>query len=212
MSLPVIVLAAGGHAKVLVDALLASSAQIAGIVDPDPKLAGAKLLGVPVLGGEEVVEEFPAAEVELVNGLGSVDLSGRRQKLFERFKAMGYNFATVVHPGALVACDAELGEGAQVMAGAVIQPGCRIGDNVIINTRASVDHDCVIGAHSHIAPGVTLSGSVLVGASCHLGTAAAAIQGVRIGSRSLVAAGAVVISDLAEGSVVRGVPAKAVTE
>ena len=35
MSLPVIVLGAGGHAKVLIDALRLAKAQIAGIVDAD---------------------------------------------------------------------------------------------------------------------------------------------------------------------------------
>ena len=69
MSLPVIVLGAGGHAKVLIDALLASSAVITGIVDPDLTLTGTKTLGVPVLGGDDVVSEFPPSQVQLVNCL-----------------------------------------------------------------------------------------------------------------------------------------------
>ncbi|HEX3032071.1 MAG TPA: sugar acetyltransferase, partial [Bacillota bacterium] len=36
MSLPVIVLGAGGHAKVLIDALRHSDTQIIGITDPNP--------------------------------------------------------------------------------------------------------------------------------------------------------------------------------
>jgi UDP-perosamine 4-acetyltransferase len=41
---PVLILGAGGHARVLIDALLASSAIIAGIVDPDPLMAGSTIL------------------------------------------------------------------------------------------------------------------------------------------------------------------------
>lgn len=208
MSLPVIVLAAGGHAKVLIEALRTSTAVIAGIVDPDPALTGTRILGVPILGGDEVVKDIPPAEILLVNGLGSVGLPMQRQRLFEFFKMAGYNFATVIHPSAVVASDVELNEGAQIMAGVVIQPGCRIGCNVIINTRSSVDHDCFIGDHTHIAPGVTLSGGIRVGSGTHIGTGATAIQEITIGNACLVAAGSLVITNLTDGVIVMGVPAQ----
>lgn len=208
MSLPVIILGAGGHAKVLIDALLSASAVIAGIVAPDLTLAGTNILGVPVLGGDDVVNEYPPSEIQLVNGLGSVGLPVNRQQLFEKFKGMGYKFATVIHPSAVIASGVILGEGAQVMAGVVIQPGSHIGINSIINTRASVDHDCTIGDHVHIAPGVTMSGGVTVGTCSHIGTGATVIQGLSIGNGCLVAAGAVVTKYIADGTMVRGVPAR----
>lgn len=208
MTLPVLVIGGGGHAKVLIEALLAASALIAGIVDSDPSLDGKTILGVPVLGGDDVVEEFPAAEILLVNGLGSTGLPAVRRRIFEEFKRRGYRFASVVHPSAVVASDAVLHEGAQVMAGAVIQPGTSIGANSIVNTRACVDHDCDISCHVHLAPGVTMSGGVLVGEGTHVGTAAAVIQGINIGRGCLVAAGAVVTRDIADGAKVRGVPAR----
>jgi len=210
VSLPVLVLGGGGHAKVLIDALLAASTAIAGIIDPDPLLAGARVLGVPVLGGDTVVKEFSSGEVLLVNGLGSVGLPLRRKRLFEQFKEQGYRFATVIHPSAIISSSVDMEEGVQVMAGAVIQPSCRIGMNTIINTRASVDHDCVVGDHAHVAPGVTLSGGVVIGTACHIGTAAAVVQGVTIGEASVVGAGAVVLKNVPAGTTVVGVPAKVV--
>lgn len=208
MSLPIIVLGAGGHAKVLIGCLMAVSAVIIGIVDPDEKRFGTKVLGVPVLGGDDVIAGFSSSEILLVNGLGSVGLPVNRQQLFERFKELGYAFASVVHPSAVIAPDVVLGEGAQVMAGAVIQPGCLIEADSIINTRASVDHDCIIGCHVHIAPGVTFSGGVTVGVCSHIGTGAVVVQGVFIGSGCLVAAGAVVTKNIVDGATVRGVPAR----
>lgn len=207
MKRPVIILGAGGHARVLIDALLATSREISGIVDPDPALKGARILGLPVLGGDEVVTQFPPADVLLVNGLGSVGSPVRRQKIFERFKGMGYSFISVVHPSAVVATQVELGEGGQIMAGAVIQTGSRIGANVIINTRVSVDHDCMIGDHCHLAPGVTLSGGVKIGSGCHLGTAATVIQGITIGEGTVVGAGSLVLKDVAAALTVYGSPA-----
>lgn len=210
MSDPVLILGAGGHAKVLVEALLADGALIAGILDADPARLGDTVLGVPVIGDDRIADDFPCDAVRLVNGIGSIGLPALRRAIFERFLARGFAFATVVHPSAVVASDVELGEGAQVMAGVVLQPGCHIGRNAIINTRASVDHDCTIGDHAHIAPGVTLSGGVTVGSGCHLGTGATVIQGVRIGDGSVVGAGAVVTKDVAAGVTVLGVPARVV--
>lgn len=203
-----IIIGAGGHAKVLIEALLASSAVIKGIVDSNPMLAGSCILGVPVLGGDDVVVEFTPAQIQLVNGVGSIGLPNLRQRLYERFKILGYDFSTVIHPSAVVTSDVILGEGSQVMAGAVIQPGSHIGCNTIINTRASVDHDCIIGDHVHISPGVTLSGGVDIGAGSHIGTGATLIQGISIGCGCLVAAGAVVVKDITDGEMVRGVPAR----
>jgi UDP-perosamine 4-acetyltransferase len=208
MSLPVIIIGGGGHAKVLVEALRASGVTILGITDADPAKHGTSIHGVPVLGGDHVLERHAPGSVRLVNGLGSVRETRSRTALFNTFKTKGYAFATVVHPSAVVASDAILGEGAQVMAGAVLQPGCSLGEDVIINTRVSVDHDCSIGPHVHLAPGVTLSGDVHIGGGSHIGTGAAVVQGVRIGKDCLVAAGAVVVSNVADGATVRGVPAK----
>jgi UDP-perosamine 4-acetyltransferase len=208
MTPPVIVLGAGGHAKVVIEALHRSSVAILGIVDNDPARVGEKLLGVPVIGEDDAVLLHPADSVRLVNALGSVGVSKGRRILFQKMKEKGYYFYLVVHPSAVIAEDVVLSEGAQVMAGAVIQPGTHIGRNAIVNTRASIDHDCRIGDHVHVAPGATLSGGVAVGSGAHIGTGATIIQGITIGSDSMVAAGAVVVRDVADGTTVKGVPAR----
>lgn len=208
MSLPVIVIGAGGHAKVLIDSLLRSSATIRGIVDPAPELKGKELLDVAILGGDEIIDAYRPTEILLVNGLGSVGIPAKRREIYDTFKDKGYSFASVVHPSAIIAMDVVISEGAQIMAGAIIQAGSRIGCNAIINTRASVDHDCSIGDHVHIAPGVTLSGGVTIGGGSHVGTGATLIQGVSIGRSCLVAAGAVVIKNIVDGGMVRGIPAR----
>ena len=212
MTLPVIVIGAGGHAKVLIDALLQSAVRIIGLTDAQPGLFGTTILGVSVIGNDNVVLQHSPQSVRLVNGLGSTKSISARQVLYDRFKSAGYHFASVIHPSAAVSSHANLAEGVQVMAGAVIQAGTRIGENSIVNTRASVDHDCIIGAHVHIAPGATLSGSVELGDAVHVGTGATIIQGVRVGRGSTVAAGAAVISDVPDESKVAGVPAKSLTQ
>jgi len=206
--LPVIVLGAGGHAKVVINALLESGYRVLGITDPDPKTHGEIKLGVTVLGGDDHITEHPADTVRLVNGIGSIGKITSRRNVFEAFKERGYEFQTVIHPSAIIAKEVTLGEGAHVMAGAVIQPGVRIGQNTIVNTCSSVDHDCVIGDHVHIAPGATLSGGIHVGDAVHIGAGATIIQGLKIGAESVVGAGSVVLNNVPAGATVAGAPAR----
>lgn len=208
MNLPVIVLGAGGHAKVLLDTLRACSIDVIGVTDSNPAKAGTAVQNVKILGTDSALREFPPSAVTLVNGIGSVGLTDARRALFDKFKRLGYAFANVIHPTAVIAPTARLGEGVQVMAGGIVQPDCEIGKDSIINTGASVDHDCRIGAHVHIAPGVTLSGGVEVGDNVHIGTGSTVMHGVRIGADSIIGVGAVVINDVPPRTTVAGVPAK----
>jgi len=209
VSRPVIVLGAGGHARVCLDLLFRSGRPVIGCTGADPQGPARPLPpGVAYLGDDGVLDGWDPAVVLLVNGLGSTGHGAARRGLFERFKARGYGFATLVHPAAVLAADVVLGEGAQVMAGAVVQAGTRIGDDSIVNTRAAIDHDCEIGPHVHVAPGATLSGEVTVGAGSHVGTGASVIQGVTIGCDCVVGAGAAVLRPVPDGTTVVGVPAR----
>ena len=207
MTLPVIVLGAGGHAAVVVDTLLDCGMRLLGLVDPAPPAGRDAILGVQVLGDESVLERYSPQDLQLANGVGGATGAEARRAAYERLAGRGFRFVTVVHRFAYVARGAALADGVQVMAGAIVQPFAAIGPNTIVNTRASIDHDCVVGAHVHIAPGATLSGGVSVGDGAHVGVGATVKQGVTIGAGALVAAGAVVIRDVAAGARVMGVPA-----
>lgn len=212
MSLPVLVVGGGGHAKVLIEALRLRSMTILGIIDTDTAKIGTEVAGIRVIGDDKAISGYKPETLLIVNGIGSVHLPKMRTDVFEKFKAKGFTFATIIHPSAVVASDVILGEGAQIMAGVVIQPGCVIGANVIVNTRASIDHDCLIEDHVHIAPGVTLSGGVKVGNGVHIGTGATIIQGVAIGKNSVIGAGSVVTGNIESDTEVMGVPAKKIVK
>lgn len=208
--LPVIVLGAGGHAKVLIDMLRLSDIVILGVTDAQSSKHGSTFSGLRVIGGDDMVLQHKPDHIRLVNGVGSTSLPQARRALFERFKQRGYSFHSVIHPSAVIAVDTELAEGVNIMAGAIIQPGSRIGANAIVNTAASVDHDCVIGAHVHLAPGVILSGGVCIGEGTHVGTGACVIQGVAIGENCVIGAGALVLENVPDSVTVMGAPAKRV--
>lgn len=209
---PILVLGGGGHASVLVAALQLQHVKILGIAERVGQAPWGDVLGTPVICDDESILRYPPDSVELVNGLGSAASTRHRQELFERFKARGYSFATVVHPSAVVACDVLLGEGVQIMAGAIVQPGTVVGANSIVNTRASIDHDCKVGSQVHIGPGAIVAGDVRIGDGTFVGAGAVVIPGISIGCGCLVAAGAVVIRDVAAETRVAGLPARAMQE
>ena len=208
MSKSVFIISAGGHAKVLLECLIAMGKNISAFIETDATKIGCKILNIDVISQDFFLKNYAAADVLLVNGLGSINVPLLRKKVFLFFKEREYSFLNLIHPTAYVAKDIVLGEGSQVLAGSILQIGSAIQDNVIVNTGALIDHDCIIGHHSHIAPGATLSGGVSIDESCHIGCAATVVQGITIEKESLVAAGAVVIADLEKNSRVAGVPAK----
>jgi UDP-perosamine 4-acetyltransferase len=203
----VYLLAAGGHGSVVLDALLEMGVRVAGIVDPAKK-PGGKVFDVPVVGGDEWLDERDPAGTLLANGAGAVPHQDLRARLFERFSKRGFGFIAVRHPSAVVGRDATLAEGSQVMAGVVVQCRVTIGRNSVVNTCVSVDHDCVVGDHVFIGPGATLCGEVRVGQGAFVGAGSTLMPGVTIGDRAIVGAGAVVHRHVPEGALVTGVPAK----
>jgi UDP-perosamine 4-acetyltransferase len=208
MTLPVIVIGSGGHARVLISVLKTLHINILGITDLIPHKIDNKINNISVLGNDDKILDYSPNSIELVNGIGSVSSTEKRKDIYVNIKSYGYSFAKVIHPLAMIMDEVQLGEGVQIMAGAIVQPGCVIGDNSIINTGAIVDHDCIIGEHVHVASGAVLSGGVHIGAMTHVGTSAVVIQGVEIGQATVVGAGSVVIANIPSGVKVMGVPAK----
>lgn len=210
MNLPVIIIGGGGHARVLIDALLLQSFEIIGFTDPNQQMVTRKIQNIPYLGDDNKIDQYSPAKIQLVNGIGSIGTTKLRKQVYENFKDKGYSFASVWHPSAIISTDVKMDEGVQIMAGAIIQAGCHIGRNTLINTKASVDHECLIAAHVHIAPGAVLSGGVEIEESVHIGTGAILIQRVHVFHHSIVGAGSVVIKDVPANCTVYGVPAKEV--
>jgi sugar O-acyltransferase (sialic acid O-acetyltransferase NeuD family) len=203
MTRPVVILGGGGHARVVIDTLRCAGMAIAGVIDPKAEVAARLPGGIAWLGSD--LSDIRPGEVDLALGIGSLDVGAKnpRPRVFAEAKAAGFEVLSLRHPSAIIAADAEIGEGSQVMAGAIVQPGVRIGVNCIVNTGSGIDHDCRIGDHVHIAPGVTLSGTVEVGDGCHLGSGAIVIQNIRIGAEAMIAAGAVVTQNVAPGARVK---------
>lgn len=116
---------------------------------------------------------------------------------------------TVVHPAANIGPRVLIGIGSLLVGIANITCDVVIGDYVLINPGCTIAHDCKIGSFSNLGPGVALAGNVIIGEEVNIGTGAVILPGCQIGDNATVGAGAVVVKDVAPGSTVYGVPARA---
>jgi len=211
MTLPIIIVGAGGHAVVVADALLLTGARVLGFTDADPSRQGRMLCGLPVLGDDRILDGHTPESVQLANGIGGVG-SRRgeplRRDVQQRLAANGWTFVSVRHPSAVVSPFARVGDSAQLLAASVVQARADVGVGCIVNTAAVVEHDVELGSFVHVAPRALVCGGVSVGANCHLGAGAVVREGLRLGAYTVVGAGAVVIRDFGGGGALIGVPAR----
>ena len=194
---PLILLGAGGHAKVLLSLLTACHFPIYGVCAPEFETStNEKWRGIPVLGSGNDLSLWHPDEFYLVNGIGKRGQETTREEVFESCKQQGYYFPPLIHPSAIIDPEVKLAQGVQIMAGVVIQTDTTIGCNVIINTAASIDHDCIIEDHAHIAPHATLCGGVHIGRAALIGSGAAITPLCHIGNNAIIGAGASVRHDV----------------
>lgn len=208
-----LILGAGGHAKVVAETALALGqfSRIAFLDDHRySSEAMPKVVGWPVLGALSQALE-PAMLGTFDSALVAFGRASSRLFWLERLSAAGYSLPSLVHPTAWVSPTAQLGSGTVVLAQAVVQAQAVIGPGAILNTGCSVDHDSQLAAGVHVCPGARLAGEVTVGMSSWIGIGACVIQQIHIGSNVTVGAGAAVVCDLPDGVTAKGVPARVKT-
>jgi len=200
------VVGAGGHAKVVVDALLASGHEVLGFYDDKPALLGAvPIPGVKVLGGtKDLPEGSEGREYVVILAIGENRLRCR----LSRRLCVPYGVACA--SSAVLGRGVRIGKGSMILPSATVNIDTVIGGHVILNTSSSVDHDCTIGDFVHVGPGAHLGGDVVVGEGTFIGLGSSVIPGIRIGRWSIVGAGAVVTKDLPDNCTAVGVPAKVI--
>jgi sugar O-acyltransferase (sialic acid O-acetyltransferase NeuD family) len=188
---------AGGHGKVVLDAMQSSGMICAGFVDDKQ---ASTWMGLSIIKASALKLN---AEVRLHLAVGSCktreDIAGR---------LINAQYFNVYHSTAVIAKTAQIGLGTFAAAQSIIASDAKIGNHCIINHAAVVDHDCVIGDFAHIAPHSSLGGGVTVGKCVLIGAGAIILPGVTIADYAIIGAGAVVIQNVAAGTTVVGNPAK----
>jgi len=204
----VLVVGAGGHARVCIEALVDSGHHVLGVVSTDGSAIDG--LDVPVLGTDAdvvaVAREHGADCVFIAIGDNAA-----RSTATQGCLDAGLALTTAISRFAMVSHTAVVGSGVALLPGAVVNAATTIGDGTIINTNASIDHDCHLGSFVHVAPGVAIAGGVIIGSGAMVGIGASVLPNRVIGDGAMVGAGAVVVHDVADGVTVVGVPARPTT-
>jgi sugar O-acyltransferase (sialic acid O-acetyltransferase NeuD family) len=134
-----------------------------------------------------------------------------RKKIVEKYSEYNVQYATIIHPSAIISNYANIGEGSIVTANCVITCNIKIGKQAHLNLGTTIGHDCVIGDYFTTAPSVNLSGNCEIGDSVYIGTNACVKQGIVICDNVTIGMGSVVVKDIKESGVAYGNPCKLVT-
>ncbi len=199
----VCLIGAGGHARVVYDALRRSG--YSGLVmvrDDNPDLSARPFHDLSIC--VPATADFSTGQWRIHVAIGENKI---RAGFIEKYVSGIAGLLSVVHPCATCAPTASYGDGCFFAAQSVMAPDAHLGMGCIVNHGAVVDHDCEIGDFTHIAPRATLGGGVRVGSKSLIGSGAVVLPGIQIGNGVVIGAGAVVLENIPDNTIWAGVPA-----
>lgn len=126
----------------------------------------------------------------------------------EMVMARGGKFINIVHKTAEIERNSTLGNGCIVCKQVGISCDTQIGDFVTIHAFSGIGHDVSISNYCHLGARSFMGGGSILGESTVVQTNAIILPSVKVGSNCMVAAGAVVIRKVKDGTTVYGNPAK----
>lgn len=159
------------------------------------------------LGDIEDIVNYPKAQYVICVNDGKVrkDIWWR---IARQFKYECPSAANLIHPTAYIGDNCVYGEGLVMGPYSVLTTKVHIGRHVHLNSHASVNQNSHIGSFCTLSPGARVCGDCDIGTEVNMGANSVIINVKRVGDRATIGAGAVVIRDVEEETIVIGVPAK----
>ena len=176
---------------------------IKGFLDDNPNILTESYLGFGIIGNTYDYNIQNDDRFLIAVGEPSVNSDVTR-----RLISRGARLFTLIHPLSYVADTAQISKGSILCPFSFVGPGTTLGNNVIINTYASVGHDAQIGSYCILSPYATVNGNVSLDDKVFMGTHSTVVLGKKVGLSTKISAGAVVMSNIPSGYLVRGNPAK----
>lgn len=200
----VVIIGAGGQAKVIADIVDKSQDILLGFLDDNLEKGQKVICDYKVLGKIEEVLQLKEQDenIEFVIAIGNNTI---RKEISDKYRL---NYYTTIHPSAQIGLDVTIEKGTQILANACVNSCAKIGKHCIINTGAIIEHDNIIEDYVHISPNVALGGTVKIGENTHVGIGAVVKNNIEICSNCIIGAGAVIVKNIIEEGTYVGVPAK----
>lgn len=201
-----VIYGAGGHARELHDQMQADGWVVHAFVDDFDNRRSVD--AVPVLSFEDACTRHSDASWFIALGDSEI-----RKTMAARLATRDLRPGVFVSTKAIVSPTARIEPGAQVFARTVVSSGVHLGPYVIVNFSCVLSHDVHIESFATLSPGVHIAGNVHVKEGALIGVGACVKNGstnrkIKIGVNSVVGAGACVVTDVHDGTVSAGVPAK----
>ncbi len=174
-----------------------------GILDNNAAVHGNTLMGVPILGPNDMVNglwekgDFDAAIICITGNIND------RIKIFEDLKASGIRLANVIDPSTIIKSYVSMGEGNLIMGNGYLAPSCTLGDNNFLASHTCIEHHSKIGNHCTFGPRSTTSGAVTIGDRVKFGMGVLIEPYLTIGNNCLIPSGCVLTNNLPPNSVVK---------
>jgi sugar O-acyltransferase (sialic acid O-acetyltransferase NeuD family) len=119
-----------------------------------------------------------------------------RDRFIAQAAAIGFTFASVIHPGARISSRSAVGTGSIVSVGVIVASHTSVGRHVIVNRGALIGHHATIHDYVTISPGANIAGAVTIGEGTYIGIGAIILDRLTIGAHAVIGAGAVVTHDV----------------
>ena len=197
----IVVIGAGGHAQSCIDVIEAHGRfKIVGLIGSKYEI-GKEISGYAVIGTDEDIPQLSSKIKNAVIGVGQIESSDIRKKLFLKLKECGFSLPAIISPKAHIAKGAQIGIGTIIMHHALVNTGVKIGENCIINSKANIEHNSIIESDCHISTGAIVNGNCLIGRGSFLGSGSVVKQGCTIGENSIIGMLTSVRNDISANSI-----------
>lgn len=173
-----------------------SSYNVAGFCIEQDYLKEKSFSNKPLTRFENLLNDFPAKDFCLFIAVGNNKV---RERLFNKAKDMGYNFASYISSKSSHWDNLKVGTNVFVDEGCVLQPFISISNNSILFT-SQIGHHTTIGNHVLIS-GAKTGGNVKIGDFCYVGLNASIKQNVQIVENSIIGMGCLIEKDILQASV-----------
>lgn len=212
----VVILGAGGDGLVLAEAIGQLGKQssepsklvVEGFLDDAYAEAGT-YEGFRVFGGLDHWSQLDG-EILFIAAIQKVRDMPRRVARLDQLGVPPERWATVIHPTAVIASCATIGQGVYIGAFCSVQPRCVIGDFATLRAGAALGHDATVSRHAYVGPNAVLCGKAVLHAGAHLGPGAVLLDERSVGQFAVVGIGSAVTKNVSDYAVVMGNPAKRV--
>lgn len=131
-----------------------------------------------------------------------------KNRICQRLADAGAQFATVVHPSAVVAQTAKIGMGVVIGPQSYIATNSQLGDFSCVNSLSGIGHDVRVGRFCTVSSQVDVMGNAELGDRVFVGSGARILPKVKIQQGSKIGAGSIVVKNLKEDSSVFAQPAR----